>query len=59
MRFAEGEFIKKYLIIYADIVIPENSDEIHTACLSQRTVTRRVTDLAVDVRNQCIVCTHV
>ena len=48
----EGEFIKECLIIYADIAIPEKSDDVRKTCLSRRTVTRHVTDLAADVRNQ-------
>ena len=53
--FSEGEFIKECLIIYTDIVLPEKSDEVHKICLSRRTVTRRITDLAADVRNQCVI----
>ena len=53
--FSEGEIVKECLIIYTDIVFPEKSDEVHKICLSRRTVTRRITDLAADVRNQCVI----
>ena len=52
--FADGEFIKECLLIYSDIVCPENSDEIRKISLSRRTVTRRVEELSSDLKKQFI-----
>ena len=50
MPFAEGEFLKEYLMAVVDIVCPEEKSLVSNVSLSRRTVTRRIEDLAADVR---------
>ena len=50
MPFAEGDFVKECLMAVVDIVCPEKKLLFSNVSLSQRTVTRRIEDLAADVR---------
>ena len=50
MPFAEGEFVKECLMAVVDIVCPEKKSLFSNVSLSRRTVTRRIEDLAADVR---------
>ena len=50
MPFAEGEFVKVCFMAVVDIVCLGKKSLFSNVSLSQRTVTRRIKDLAADVR---------
>ena len=50
MPFAEGKFVKECLMAVVNIVCPEKKSLFSNLSLSRRTVTRRIEDLAADVR---------
>ena len=50
MPFAEGEFVKEWLMAVEDIVCPEKKSLFSNVILSPKTITRRIEDLAADVR---------
>ena len=48
--FTDGEFVKGCLLAVVDVVCPEKKSLFEAVSLSARTVTRRIEDLAADVK---------
>ena len=48
--FTDGEFVKDCLLAVVDVVCPEKKSLFEAVSLSARTVTRRIEDLAADVK---------
>ena len=49
--FTDGEFFKELLLKVADVVCPEKKELFSAISLSARTVTRRIEELAANVRS--------
>lgn len=49
--FTDGEFIKETMLKVVDVVCPEKRELFSSISLSARTVTRRIEDMAANVRN--------
>ena len=49
--FTDSEYIKDYVLYAVDSVCPEKNNKMDGLCLSARTVTRRIEDMAGDVRD--------
>lgn len=55
---SDGEFVKECLVATAELLVPDKVQLFKSASLSRRTVSDRITDMAVDIENTLKDTTH-